>query len=239
LVGATSALAQTDDFSSGDGAWTRYSPLTPFGGGATYSFPVGGGYEISTPASPSPGSLGPNRAGSFRSDFTYSTFSVATDVSSWNPADDQAIGVLGRLSNVGLGQTDGYLFAFFPKEGDIAINRIDNEGVTVLGGALSAIDPTKQYRLVFTGNGGTLTGSIYDLSNPGSPLATTTVTDSKYTSGFSGLFVAGTIPSGVASPTDATFARYSATVPEPSTYAMFGLGAAVFGLGFFKRQRSA
>jgi hypothetical protein len=235
LVLATgAAFAQTDDFTGGDSAWTHYSPLTPFGAGGTFTA-NSSGYHITAPASPAPGQLGPSRVGAFQTSFSYSDFTVSADVTSWNPADNNAIGLVARVGTPGLGSTSGYLFAMFPSSGQIAINRLDNENASPLSGSLAAINTGVGYRLVFTGVGSTLTGSLYSLGNLATPIATATTTDSRYGSGFSGVFASGSIPTGVGSPVDVTFGHYSAA-PEPSTWALLGLGAA--GLLVAARKRS-
>ena len=233
VLAASSAFAQTDNFSGGDSAWTHYSPLTPFGAGGTYTANASG-YHITAPASPNPGALGPSRVGAYQTGFSYSDFTVSADVTAWDAADNNAIGLVARVGTPGLGTTTGYLFAMFPSSGIIAINRLDNENASGLTGSLAPISTGIGYRLVFTGAGSTLTGSLYSLSNLNTPIATTTATDGKYGAGLAGVFASGAIPSGLSSPVDVTFANYSAA-PEPSTWALFGVGVA--GLAFAARKR--
>ena len=222
VLASTAALAQTDNFSGGDSAWTHYSPLTSFGAGGTFTADSSG-YHITAPASPAPAQLGPSRVGAFRTDFTYSDFTVSADITAWNPADNNAIGLVARIGNPGLGTTTGYLFAMFPSSGVIALNRLDNENAVALSGSLAPINVGVGYRLVFSGVAGNLTGSLYSLSNLTTPIATATASDTHYSSGFAGVFSSGSIPSGVGSAVDVTFANYSAA-PEPSTWALLGLG---------------
>jgi hypothetical protein len=78
------AVTISDNFNDGDAAgWTPLSPLSAFGAGGAYSFPSGG-YQILAPTSPSPGSLGPARAGSLRTDISHSQFETQVDVTDWD-----------------------------------------------------------------------------------------------------------------------------------------------------------
>ena len=81
IFGAHHARAQSDDFNDGnDNGWTRYDPISAVAGPrATYSFP-NGGYRIQTLASPAPSQLGPARAGSLRTEVTYTNFFVSVDL---------------------------------------------------------------------------------------------------------------------------------------------------------------
>ena len=119
--------AQSDDFNSGnDNGWTRYDPLAPFGGGATFSFP-NGGHRIQVPGSPDVNGLGSARAAALHTDIIYSDFAAAVDVVDWDNSLTQAFGMLGRISNVGRGTATGYGFFYFAASHTAAINRIDNE----------------------------------------------------------------------------------------------------------------
>src|SRR6266550_5865553 len=122
-----SSLAQTDDFNSGnDNGWTRYDPLAPFGGGATFSFPDGG-YRIQAPSSPDVNALGGARAAALHTDVTYTNFAVSVDLVDWDDSLGQSFGALARIRNSGRGTADGYAFFYFPGSHTAAINRIDNE----------------------------------------------------------------------------------------------------------------
>jgi len=221
---APAARGQCDNFNDGsDALWTHYDPL----GLATFSFP-NGGYEISTTPSPYPPQYGPSRAASIRQDVTYSAhFSVAVDLVALEPyPQDEAAGVLARLSNVGAGTSDGYAFTYGTGGRDIDINRLDNEQTTLLARTQITLDPSslpsnEYYRMVFTGNGALLTGTVYlvDTDNEfdtSDPLASISATDGTYPSGYSGLVTFdNTDPSEGSNGTDATFDNYYA-VPEPA-----------------------
>ena len=230
--GGTVARAQSDNFNGGnDTAWTHYDPFSGFGAPATYSFP-GGGYRIQSALSPSPGTLGPSRAGSLRTDQTYTDFSVSYDLVDWNNSLNQAFGVLGRVTNPGLGTTDGYALTY-STGGSIDISRITGEAPTGLGSFSVTLNPANDYRFVFTGTGNTLAGQVFDLSDLSTPLATVTSTDSTYGSGINGFVV---FDNSGAATADATFDNYVATVPEPSSLALLVAGGV--GLMLFRRRSS-
>jgi hypothetical protein len=225
LAAAPVARAQSDDFNDGnDTGWTRSSPLAPYGAGGTFTFPTGG-YRIQAPASPSrvnpPGDLGPGRAGSFLTGNSYTTFAVAVDVVDWNNSLNQAFGILARTANLGLGTTRGYAFTF-ATNGTIDITRVTNEATTNIATAPITLNPTHDYRLVFTGDdAGLLVGNVYDLADLTASLATAFVTDTTYASGFNGVFVFDNTSAPNTNPADATFDNYFAgatlPVPEPTT----------------------
>ena len=225
VLGAAALLAvpavsfgQVDNFNDGnDNGWTRYDPLAQFGAPATYSFPGGNTYRIQTQPSPNPAQLGPSRAGSVRAGVTYTGFYTSVDLVDWNTGLDQAWGILGRVSNVGLGQTDGYAFTYANDGPSIDISRVDNEQPTGLGDASVTLDPAQDYRLVFIGTAnGTLRGQVFDLANPTVALATVTATDTTYASGNNGLVTFDNSSGGVGA-TDATFDNYVATRPGDAT----------------------
>ncbi len=192
---AVCAADLCEDFNDGDDAgWTRVDPLSPLGGGATYSFPGGNTYRISVPSSPDVLMYGQARAGSVRTDYASADFEVSVNLVDLDAyTNNQVAGVVARLSDIGLGSTDGY--GFFYTSGideGIVINRIDNEAGTTISqqSGLIDLDPTKDYRLVFRGFGSSLVGEVFDLAAPSTPLQTVTAFDSTYASGSPGVLVA-------------------------------------------------
>lgn len=235
-LAAVQALAQDFDFNAGnDAGLTRYDPLAGFGLGAAYSFPGGNTYRIQAPSTaPLTGMVGPARAGAYAA-VSYDDFTVSADLVDWDNGLAQGIGLLGRGGNIGLGTANGYVFFYFPAFQQVAINRIDNEGATVLPSPenpLITLDPAQDYRLVFSGSGPALTGRIFALSDLDTPLVTVTATDATHSSGFSGLVVAGTL-AAPESAADATFDNLRA-VPEPGALALLAAGG---GLVLLARRR--
>jgi MYXO-CTERM domain-containing protein len=232
---AVSANAQVivDDFNDGnDTGWTRIQPLNAFVPNlATFAFPSGG-YQISSGASPNPGALGPARAGAYRGDASYSDFRISVDIVNWTNNPSQVFGSLARVGAPGLGTTNGYALTL-SLAGSLDLSRVTGEAATGLatgniGGPLNlAVD----YQLVFTGVGGLLTGSVYDVANPGVALQTVSFTDNTYASGFGGIFVFDSSQLGN-QPVSVTFDNYRSSVPEPSA-ALLGLVA----LGLLVRRR--
>lgn len=219
---ATPALAQTFNFNAGnDTGFTRYSPLEPFGAAGTFSFP-NGAYRIQAPSSPAPGSFGPARAGSFVNGTTYTTFTASVDLVDWDNNLDQAFGILSRTTTIGLGNTNGYAFTYATDGPSIDISRVIGEQASNLGSADVTLDPSRDYRLVFQGSGSSLIGTVYDLADLTTPLATATATDSTFPSGVNGVFVFDNSATRD-QPADATFDNLSATstVPEPGALVLF------------------
>jgi hypothetical protein len=216
------AFAQSDNFNDGnDTGWQRYDPIgTVAGPIATFSFP-NGGYRIQTTPSPAPSTLGPGRAGALRTN-VYTDFYVAVDVVDWNPALNQAFGVLARVREVGLGQTDGYAFTWDKGGGDLDITRIVNEnpssggggGVPVNGNDRVEFVSGRHYRLVFLGKGTQLTGRVYELPNDNTPVAEITGSDANFADGISGLVIYDNTSTGTGA-TDVTFDNYVAYPEEP------------------------
>jgi hypothetical protein len=232
------ARGQTDNFNDGnDTGWTRYAPLDPAPTPDTsYTFPDGG-YRINTPPSPSPATLGPGRAGSFRPDANYSQFYASIDVVNWNDALDQAFGLLTRVTDPGAGTTKGYAFTYSTQGPSIDISRVTGEvpaGVKSMA-LTTPLDPAQDYRFVFTGEGTVLTGSVYTLGDLNTPIATITGADATYASGITGLVVfdntSATAPQVGG---DATFDNFAAgVVPEPGSAAML----LVVGAWALRRRR--
>jgi hypothetical protein len=235
LSPAPLARGQSDDFNDGnDAGWTRYSPLAPFGGGATYSFPSGG-YRINAPPSPSPAAAGPGRAGSFLGP-AYSQFYASVDIVNWNNAFDQAFGLLARVTTPGAGSTNGYAFTYSTGGASIDISRVTEERPAGVGAADVTLDPGQDYRFVFTGDGTVLTGSVYALGDLTTPLATVTGADATYATGITGLVVFDNASdTDVQVGADATFDNFTAgVVPEPGSAGVL----LVLGAWALRRRRA-
>jgi hypothetical protein len=214
LAAPSATFAQVDNFDDGDDdGWTRYDPfadpLVMFPR-ATYSFPEGNTYRIQSDTSPAPDQVGPSRAGSIRNDESFTGFYISVDLVNWDGNLDQAFGILARVNNVGLAQTDGYALTY-ATDGSIDISFIDNEQPDGRGDTGVVLNPLQDYRLVFSGAGEKLRGQVFLLENPGLPLALAEGTDATYASGNTGLVVFDN--SGGTGTTDATFDNYVATIP--------------------------
>lgn len=227
---ASTALGQSDDFNDGDDAgWTRYDPLAGVGSAGQWTF-TGGAYRIRAAVSPAPGTVGPSRAGSLRLDQSYTDFRASVDVITFDNSQDQAIGLFGRITQPGLGTTNGYAFTY-AVSGEVNLTRVTGESPTDLGHVSVLLVPTKSYRLVFAGQGAALSGQVFDLSNPAVPVASVSATDGTYSAGPAGLVVFDNTDSRVGSAgADATFDNFSAApfaAPEPGAAAALAVGAAV------------
>jgi hypothetical protein len=217
--------AQSDNFNdNNDTGWTQYDPIAGVvpPGIATYTL-TNGTYRIQTVPSPlplpPPNGVGPGRAGSLCQDVTYTDFYVAVDVVGWNPDLNQAFGILARVRDVGLGQTDGYALTWARDGQDLDITRILNENptggeVTVSGNDKIPLVLGHSYRFVFIGTGPTLTGRVYELPNDTTPLTEIVGADTAYADGYSGLVLYDNTSTGSGS-TDATFDNYLALPEEP------------------------
>lgn len=249
-LAVSSALAQSDNFDDGnDAGWTRYDPISvaisgpPF---ASFTFPSGA-YRIAALPSPNPGALGPARAGSFRTDVSYSDFYMSVDIVSWDFSLDQAIGLFARTRQIGPGTTDGYVFNYNPREsvvggivtGQVQINRvIDEASDETIAEFDITLDPTQNnYRFVFSGEGSTLRGQIFTIADPNTAVVQLSATDTMWTSGFSGIFVYDNTSAGDQNAV-ATFDNYLAAAtappnqPDPPTLSSIGLVAGELRFGF-------
>jgi hypothetical protein len=242
LAAAPPVRGYSDNFNDGtDAGWSHYDPLGQAGyaNPATYTFPSGDSYEITAGVSFAPSAAGPSRAGSYRADQTYTDFVESVDIVGWSTGTaglNESIGLLARISNPGLGTTDAYSLTYSTGGHDLVLDRITGE--QPLGNPLArmTIGPPYLpeggvYRLVFTGNGNTLTGSLYNDGDPSSPvlLDTLTATDSAYSSGYAGLILFDNTDSGSGSNgADATFDNFTA-VPEPG---LMGLLIGAMALSF-------
>src|SRR5215204_470972 len=130
IVLTPACFGQSDDFNDGnDTGWVRYDPLGAVGAGpqTSWSFPSGG-YRIRASRNPAiPASAGPARGGSYHTN-DYTDFYIAADIVNWDESLDQAIGLLARMTELGLGTTDGYALTYQVPDHDIDITRFTDEG---------------------------------------------------------------------------------------------------------------
>jgi hypothetical protein len=127
-----------------------------------------------------------------------------------------------------LSTTNGYAL-IYNATGNLSIVRITAEAsaATIASFNLSVpLTTASDYRLHFTGNGGVLTGEIYDLSAPAVALGSVSGSDATYGSGVGGMFVYDGSSGGSLS-ASATFDNYSLSdIPEPTSLLTSFLGLA-------------
>jgi hypothetical protein len=223
IVVAPACLAQSDNFDdNNDAGWTRYDPLGTVGLGAQgrWSF-SNGTYRIQASRNPLiPASAGPARAGSYRTN-DYTDFYMCADIVNWDESMDQAIGFLARMTQLGLGTTDGYALTYQVPGHDIDITRFTDEGAVELTSIpLSPSDditmvPGRSYRYVWIGKGNEFTVRIYELPNLETPILEARANDGVYTNGVCGFLVYDNSGSDAAGVADTTFDNYFATKSEP------------------------
>ncbi|MFO0809851.1 MAG: PEP-CTERM sorting domain-containing protein [Gemmataceae bacterium] len=233
--GATAQPTFTDNFNTGtDTGWTRYQPLLPFGAPGNWSFPNGNQYRIQAATSPD-AALGPARAASVRADLTYTNFVMTADLINFDGGLAQSFGLGNRLSSIGLGTTNGYLFLYDPTGVPTAtIYRVNGENVTDIGNADITLIQGVNYRFRFDGTGTNFVGQIFTVANPTVPLITINATDAQFASGNPGLVVAANGNGPTGGPADATFDNFFVSpVPEPSSFMLAGAGL----LGWAVRRR--
>jgi hypothetical protein len=181
-----------DDFD--EQSWQNLNPLKDF---VDWAYFINDStYRMISGASPDPDALGQARIGAMRKDTNYSAFRVGVDLAPFDPAIEQDVGVLARITTAGLGTTSGYAATIDTDESRIYIARIDLEQPTVLGEADSPLDPEKNYQLVFHGFEGRFLAEVFDVTNLTTPLFFAEGEDDTYQSGPAGLFGAAGQPDG-------------------------------------------
>jgi hypothetical protein len=181
-----------DDFD--EESWQNLNPLKDF---VDWAYFINDStYRMISGASPDPDALGQARIGAMRKDANYSAFRVGVDLAPFDPAIEQDVGVLARITTAGLGTTSGYAATIDTDESRIYIARIDLEQPTTLGEADSPLDPEKNYRLVFHGYEGRFLAEVFDVTNLTTPLFFAEGEDDTYQSGPAGLFGAAGQPDG-------------------------------------------
>ena len=181
-----------DDFD--EQSWQDLNPLKDF---VDWAYFINDStYRMISGASPDPDALGQARIGAMRKDANYSAFRVGVDLAPFDPAIEQDVGVLARITTAGLGTTSGYAATIDTDESRIYIARIDLEQPTILGEADSPLDPEKNYQLVFHGYEGRFLAEVFDVTNLTTPLFFAEGEDDTYQSGPAGLFGAAGQPDG-------------------------------------------
>ncbi len=196
LAAPAVATAQIDNFDDGmDEGWIRFSALDVVGVSSIFSFPDNGNgkaYRMQSPAPPVP-DAGPARTFTYREDI-YSDFYAGVDIADWNNDVNQAFGIFFRATEVGLGQTLGYVLNYDPQQasggrGQIQFNIVTNEADQgTIGAANISFEPGRQYRIVMRAEGTRFSADVYDLNDLTSPLTSYWGTDELYPSGAVGLF---------------------------------------------------
>ena len=208
--------AQFDGFDDGDDVgWSRMDPLTEAGVPAgSYSFPDGG-YRFVHAPSPAPDELGSARIGSYRPDIIQQgDFFVSVDVTNWDDAEDQNIGILAMINDPGLGTTSGYALTLDTSERRLYLSLVDAELASSAGNVdlLDEVSPETGFRLVFTRTEGELVGDLFSLADLESSLATVEGFDDFIETGSPGIF-AGVDPEDGA--VDVTFDNFSTSPDGP------------------------
>ena len=198
-----SASGLNDNFDDGnDDGWVVFDPLGSAGiaAPAKITFPDGA-YRIQGNV-PAITDGGPARVFVFLQDESLTDFYIAADLVDWNDDVNQAVGLIGRAGNVGLGQTTAYVCNYDPNQtgsnpgGQFQINYVDNESApsdSTMAAANLELIADHSYRMIFFGKGGTLTAALYDLLDLTRPVALIQTEEGDprgelYDSGFVGLF---------------------------------------------------
>ena len=248
LVLGANAFAQinfTDNFDDGNiDGWTLFDPIG-FALGephAEVTFPDGT-VRLNGPPHPA---FGSGAAAINRPGVVFSDFEETIDIVENNSSVDGFIGLGARTRE----PFHGYFLGFAaippgaPASNVVSLTRSDGPGgIVVLDEVFIDDLPRDGLRLVFAGEGNTLTGNIFNLADLTTPLVTLTAEDATYPVGYGEFFTFGGTPPPPAPPNlesfgNARFDNYSlvATVPEPSSM-MLSIGG--FGLLALFRHRKA
>ncbi len=255
---AASAQIVSDNFDDGDDVspappWFHYDPIKVGSGGAvslaTWTFPTdsSGGKALRIQCAPNNGpaaSLSNTRASSILTNINYTNFYVSVDITNWDNANVQFMGIMARLNQYSgvPGQLDGYCFAYINGgaatpylDNTIAIFRINNEGSKGVPGSSVGptangnaevhgvdLDPTNQYRLVFIGEGTHMEGRVYQLPDITTPIARVQADSAgesvQWTNGPVGLLTFGYYSAGLSGPdaiVDVTFDNFYCAPTPP------------------------
>lgn len=204
-------LAQTDDFNDGnDTGWLHYTPLASFGAAAKFTFPTGA-YRIAAAGSPDAATFGPQRAGSLRPTPGYTRVRAAADLVAWNNDVNQSVGLIARVTNLGLGTTQGYTYNYNTRSGYHQLNLVLNEApARQINESPYRINTGSHYRMVFTLAGNLILGQMFSATNSTVPIHSVFAIDDTHANGTAGVFAFALDAAGAI---DGTFDNYAAEVP--------------------------
>jgi hypothetical protein len=240
-----SADDQSDFSSAPDGTWERYSPLSPLYP-ASFDFSQGQCHiTCPQPSLEIAQVYGGARGGLFAP--TIMTDSVASvDITGWVPSASRALSgihmlALTRVQNpIGLGSVNGYAALVIDmgansgpggvgRNGRLQLFFLENEAGNSMtfGWVDFPFDPEKDHRLLLVSRGVHHTARVFDLANPGTPLAELYEQDNTYPSGRTGFI----IYNDRLAPLDVTFDNFLAwdgtppplvitSVSDPATVAL-------------------
>ena len=227
IVLVSAGMANADWFDNFNGGTTHYTWSWSYDG-ALVTLPQNDVYEISTYGTP-PGwaTFGIGVVGGPGNSITNGTISADLNPGGQYTIDD-VLGVVIRADTL---SGNGYLAAVNPTTGSFDLVRSDGMVLTGLADASLSLSTTQEYRVSIDAWGADLEATLFD--SGGGILATLSATDSTYASGFGGLFASydpdAPLPLLFAAFDNARFA----TIPEPTTAILMGLG----GLGLFGAAR--
>lgn len=246
LAASEVGCAQFFDFNDGTaGGLVEYNPLAGLGMGGTYSFSDGAA-RLQHPGVPAElaGTVGQGRLGYVNST-SVSDFNSSVEILVSEGTTGQ-IGLVARVSDPGLGTSDGYAllysfttevlyFASFADESPTSLGGLDDENSF----ANLALEAGVTYRMRFLGEGTTLTGIVEQATEGGElfiPVAEVFIEDGTYASGLSGILgvACECDPAGAV---DVTFDNLFVAVPEPHEYAA-AMGLGLFGFALYRRRRA-
>lgn len=238
-----------DDFSSGnDNAWTRIdAPAMFLGIPSTYTV-ENGGYRFRGPVYPNVGMNLPTA--SVRLDSAASDAQISVDVVNWDHTMTQTASIAARLQQLSPTSFQFYSLTLFPRSvaapgvSNFRIDRWNPDGVVdnlTANLLFPQVDPGHDFRMVFTIEGTSLRGDLFNLTlNPLVPFHTISVIDAGPSAitgaGVAGLFTTPNPPDLQAStfgPADMTFDNFR-VVPAPGAAALLALAGVWAG----QRRRS-
>lgn len=127
---------------------------------------------------------------------------------------NQSLGLIARVSDVGLGTTKGYTFNYNSFSGYFQLNLVVDEApARALEESVCKLNPTNSYRLVFTLVGDNVLGQAFASTNLSVPLHSVFGKDATYPTGTAGVFAYALAATGGL---DARFDNYdSGAIAEP------------------------
>jgi hypothetical protein len=194
--------------------WEVRNVVQPLGGFVSNQFPpngTGSAFRIQRGSADMsvlgfPQAYGTGRAWLFRTN-EYADFYVAMDLVGWNDNTNQAAVLLARATGYddtlgdgfppGLGTVSGYVCNYDNAQdgdgpgdrrgGQFQINTVINEGTRTLCAAEITLKTNKTYRMIFKGQGTSLSAKIYDYEDLSTPLIEIAAVDDTFPSGVCGI----------------------------------------------------